>query len=88
MLFLMNRRTFVKHSSVFATAVALTGTSALAIEPTKNKLPKWKDFNLLDFFSPNPSDTPGGTTDEHLKWIEDWHGYKLDRQLLQLMQKA
>jgi len=84
----MNRRTFVKHSSVFATAVALTGTSALAIEPTKNKLPKWKGFNLLDFFSPNPSDTPGGTTEEHLKWIEDWHGYKLDRQLLQLMQKA
>lgn len=37
-----------------------------------NKLPKWKGFNLLDFFSPNPKPSSHPTTEEHFKWMRDW----------------
>ncbi len=38
----------------------------------KNKLPKWKGFNLLDFFSPDPARAREPTPEEHLKWMADW----------------
>ena len=69
----MNRRTFVKNTSLLAAGVGLSGTSAFAIDAAaKNKLPKWKGFNLLDFFSPNPQQQRRTTTEEHLKWMRDW----------------
>lgn len=40
--------------------------------PPNNKLPKWKGFNLLDFFSPDPKNSRPGTTEEHLQWMRDW----------------
>ncbi|WP_345264148.1 glycoside hydrolase family 5 protein [Nibrella viscosa] len=73
----MQRRTFVKNTGMLAAAVTAVGANALAVSPSaqplaKNKLPKWKGFNLLDFFSPNPAGQRIKTTDEHLKWIRDW----------------
>lgn len=69
----MNRRTFVKNSGLLAAGASLSGTTALAVDTAaKNKLPKWKGFNLLDFFSPNPQQQRRGTTEEHLKWMQDW----------------
>ena len=38
----------------------------------KNKIPRWKGFNLTDFFTPNPSPDRRYTTEEHIKWIRDW----------------
>ena len=38
----------------------------------KNKLPKWKGFNLLDFFSPDPASSRKKTDEENLKWMSDW----------------
>ena len=38
----------------------------------KNVLPRWKGFNLLDFFSPDPANGRGATTEEHFKWMSDW----------------
>jgi hypothetical protein len=45
-----SRRNFVKTSAISAAALALTGTGTLASvnPPAKNKLPRWKGFNLLD----------------------------------------
>lgn len=38
----------------------------------KNKLPRWKGFNLTDFNTPNPSANRRYTKEEHLKWMQDW----------------
>jgi aryl-phospho-beta-D-glucosidase BglC (GH1 family) len=40
--------------------------------PFANKLPKWKGFNLLDFFIPDTHDHRNATTEEHLMWMRDW----------------
>jgi len=70
----MQRRTFVKNSGLIAVGISVSGTSALTSITLKpgNKLPKWKGFNLLDFFSPNPTSAKLTTTEEHLKWMQDW----------------
>ena len=67
----MNRRTFLATSSLAATALTLTDTVALAAFK-KNKLPQWKGFNLLDFFSPDPAKSRKGTTEDHFKWMQGW----------------
>ncbi|CCG98123.1 glycoside hydrolase family 5 [Fibrella aestuarina BUZ 2] len=70
----MHRRTFVRTTSVVAAGVGLAGSEALATATRpRNKLPRWKGVNLLDFFSPDP--TAKGrtkTTEEHLTWLHDW----------------
>ena len=67
----MNRRDFIATGSLAATALGLYGTSALA-SPKKNPLPRWKGFNLLDFFSPDPSQARRQTTEDNLRWMKDW----------------
>src|SRR5919202_793400 len=71
----MQRRTFIKNTGVFATALNTSLPDMLTSLPEvarKNKLPKWKGFNLLDFFSPDPSSSRRSTTEEQLKWMRDW----------------
>lgn len=68
------RRTFIRNTSVAAAAL-VTGSQALGSFATqKNKLPRWKGFNLLDFFSPAPPKGPSSnsTTEDDLKWMSDW----------------
>jgi endoglucanase len=69
----MQRRTFIKNTSLVAAAFGLTGQQAIASinTPAKNKLPKWKGFNLLDFFNPDPTRSRS-TPDEYFKWMRDW----------------
>src|SRR6185312_818954 len=43
-----------------------------ARKPGVNKLPRWKGFNLLDFYSPNGNHWAKPTTAEHFKWMRDW----------------
>jgi len=38
----------------------------------KNALPRWKGFNLLDFFSPDPANARDATSEEYFKWMADW----------------
>lgn len=71
----LNRRDFIKKTGMLACGLALTGTSAVdsvSKITVQNKLPRWKGFNLLDFFSPNPSRNRRGTLEEHLRWMSDW----------------
>jgi endoglucanase len=73
----INRRTFLKNSAVAAAGLSLAGELAVSscASVSGNKLPRWKGFNLLDFFSPYPPRNPGGgnrTTEEDLKWMADW----------------
>ena len=72
------RRDFIKKAAVLTGGVSLAGNSLLSMpahagaQSKQNPLPKWKGFNLLDFFSPNPKKGNRGTTEEDLKWMSDW----------------
>lgn len=68
----MNRRAFVKNTTVLTAAVGFMGKDVLAMHRIKNKLPQWKGFNLVDFNTPNPSPNRRYTTEEQLKWMADW----------------
>ncbi|MDI6401525.1 cellulase family glycosylhydrolase [Balneolaceae bacterium ANBcel3] len=37
-----------------------------------NTAPRWKGFNLLDFFLPSPDDPRPATKEEYFKWMSDW----------------
>lgn len=68
------RRNFLKTSGALIGAIGLTGTIHCSTDKSivANKLPKWKGFNLLDFFSPNPNNLRDGTKEEYFKWMSDW----------------
>lgn len=67
----MKRRDFIATGAMAATAMSLYGENAFAIRK-KNPLPRWKGFNLLDFFSPDPSRSRIETTEDHFRWMRDW----------------
>jgi aryl-phospho-beta-D-glucosidase BglC (GH1 family) len=53
----------------------LSQQSFPAPQPEKsstNRLPRWKGFNLLDFFSADPNHGYAVTTDEDFEWMVDW----------------
>ncbi|PSR55526.1 glycosyl hydrolase family 5 [Adhaeribacter arboris] len=71
------RRDFIKKTGLLTAGLGLVGSSAFAgleekTKKNKNKLPKWKGFNLLDFFSPDPTRTRQATPEEYFKWMSDW----------------
>jgi endoglucanase len=70
----MQRRTFIRNTGLAAAAVGMAGHQAFASvkNPAKNKLPKWKGFNLLDFFNPDPTRSRESTPEEYFKWMRDW----------------
>jgi endoglucanase len=72
----INRRLFIRDTAMAATALTLTGHKAFSGNhySQKNALPRWKGFNLLDYFTPS---LPGNndrnkTTEDDLKWMRDW----------------
>jgi endoglucanase len=68
------RRDFLIQSAAL-TAGLLSASSLLPsvrAQPLKNPMPRWKGFNLLDFFSPDPAKGRPATTEEHLQWMADW----------------
>ncbi len=71
-----NRRIFIRNSALAAAAITFTGNSAFSSESltSKNKLPRWKGFNLLDYFSPSVPRNPGSnsTTEDDFRWMVDW----------------
>ena len=69
----MKRRNFIKSTGLIAAGVGIaTQTSAGLFKPTQNSLPRWKGFNLLDYFSPNAGNEKSKTTKEDLMWMADW----------------
>jgi len=69
----MKRRTFLKNAGLASAGLSLSEITAVAAwPPAQNKLPKWKGFNLLDFFSPDPKPTSKPTTEDHFRWMNDW----------------
>jgi endoglucanase len=73
----IDRRVFIRNTAVTAAAVTLSGKAALGSmipTPAKNLLPRWKGFNLLDYFSPSPGRNQDGsrTTEDDFRWMTDW----------------
>ncbi len=67
----MERRSFIKHTSLATAAIAIHSSFSFD-KKAGNALPPWRGFNLLDFFSPDPSQNHHTTTEEHCKWMQDW----------------
>jgi aryl-phospho-beta-D-glucosidase BglC (GH1 family) len=65
----INRREFI-HTTSLATAGLLTNASEI-LKP-KNKLPRWKGFNFLDFFSPAAYTGRNATPEIFFQWMSDW----------------
>ncbi len=70
----MKRRNFIKTTGLVAAGTGLAGTAAAGCVSgsAKNNLPRWKGFNLLDYFSPRGYGGRSATTDDDLKWMADW----------------
>jgi aryl-phospho-beta-D-glucosidase BglC (GH1 family) len=71
----INRRIFIRNTTLAATAITLTRDTLFLENPSsKNKLPRWKGFNLLDFFSPSPTSNPDSnrTVEDDFKMMSDW----------------
>jgi aryl-phospho-beta-D-glucosidase BglC (GH1 family) len=70
----ITRRSFVKHTTVLAIGAGLAASKPIELAAMKspNKLPKWKGFNLLDFFSPDPAHSGQGTPGDYFRWMTDW----------------
>ena len=68
-----NRRFFLKTSGLFAGGALINPYSTFS-EGTrpKNRLPRWKGFNFLDFFSPDPQNTRPQAKEEYFKWMAAW----------------
>ena len=72
-----NRRAFIKTSSLAVTTLVLVGKSTFSMANNNkiaNPLPRWRGFNVLDYFSPRPSQygNQSKTTEYDLKWMRDW----------------
>lgn len=71
-----NRRIFLKNTTILAAGLTIAPLDRFgSFEVTGgNPLPRWKGFNLLDFFSPQPPRNKGAgqTTEEDFKWMSDW----------------
>lgn len=67
----MDRRSFITNTGMAAVAMSLPATEIIQ-HRQQNKLPAWKGFNLLDFFSPNPTNSRGITSEDHFRWMQDW----------------
>lgn len=67
----MQRRTFIRNTGIFTAWVGMNLSSPFTAKK-KNKLPKWKGFNLVDFNTPNPAANRRYTTEEQLKMMRDW----------------
>ena len=72
----INRRDFLKSAGASATALAITGQIIEAAEkpkPAQTKIPRWRGFNILDYFSPFASGRGiNNTTEDDFRWMSDW----------------
>lgn len=73
----INRRSFIKTTGIITAATAFAGNAALGsvLQPqVKNAIPRWRGFNLLDYFGANvpKGDNRSKSTKEDFKWMADW----------------
>ena len=69
----LDRREFLKTVAAGAVIAGLP-TWVSSCKPTeKNKLPRWRGFNILDFFSPRSiNNSHFAASEQDFKWMADW----------------
>ena len=74
----LDRRDFLQATAYGVISMGLLNRLASGQEtviPTQTTIPRWRGFNLLDYFSPNPPrrfNHPGRTTEDDFRWMADW----------------
>jgi len=73
----INRRVFIKTTGIATAATAFAGNLAFGstLQPSvKNILPRWRGFNLLDYFGafPAKNNDQSKSTKDDFKWMIDW----------------
>ncbi|MFD2203845.1 glycoside hydrolase family 5 protein [Shivajiella indica] len=72
---IQERRDFLKKAGLITAGIGLSSPSVFSISDQHpnpvNKLPRWRGFNLLDFFSPE-MEKGRKNPPEHLQWMADW----------------
>jgi len=48
--------------------------ASTAMAGISNPIPRWRGFNLLDYFSPMPpkGKSSAATTEDDFRWMSDW----------------
>ena len=74
----LKRRDFIRTIGAGAALFSAPGylLAGFSMDEIKNKLPRWRGFNLLDFFAPIHYDKSrigrNTSTEEDFKWMADW----------------
>ena len=68
-----NRREFLKTVGAGVALATLPSWLSSCTPAIKNTLPRWRGFNILDFFSSKPLKQPiFAATEQDFKWMVDW----------------
>lgn len=71
----IDRRKFIASASAGVAMAGLAGILPGYAKAIQNKLPRWRGFNFLNFFSPLPyvkRPTGLAATEQDFKWMADW----------------
>jgi endoglucanase len=73
----INRRLFLKKAGVASILTGISGKllpASFTLDGASNPLPRWRGFNLLDYFGPTPpkDNSSSATTEDDFKWMADW----------------
>lgn len=69
----MRRRQFIRNTTLATAGLALAGAGhADTVPHAANPLPRWRGFNLLDYFNHDPSRARPPTLDVMFDWMRDW----------------
>jgi aryl-phospho-beta-D-glucosidase BglC (GH1 family) len=68
-----DRRKFLKTATAAVAIAGLPSWVSSCEAGIKNKLPRWRGFNILDFFSPRAiTGTRFAATEQDFQWMVDW----------------
>jgi len=73
----IDRRSFLKTAGAATALVGMSGKLALAstaVTGISNPIPRWRGFNLLDYFGPiaQKGNSSSATTEDDFRWMADW----------------
>ena len=73
----IGRRSFLKTAGAASALIGMTGKLSMAsaaMSGISNPIPRWRGFNLLDYFGPKaPKEkSASSTTEDDFRWMSGW----------------